>query len=55
MTELGEEFGDQAGRRRRVPSQGVAPRREVVLERNEHYWEEGLPKLDGVEWHVVVR
>ena len=25
-----------------------------MLERNEHYWEEGLPKLDGVEWHVVV-
>lgn len=25
----------------------------VKLERNPFYWEEGLPKLDGVEWHVV--
>lgn len=26
----------------------------VILERNPHYWEEGLPKLDGVEWHKIV-
>ena len=26
----------------------------LVLERNPHYWEEGLPILDGVEWHAVV-
>ena len=26
----------------------------VAIERNPHYWEEGLPKLDGVEWYVVV-
>jgi peptide/nickel transport system substrate-binding protein len=26
----------------------------VILERNPHYWEEGLPKLDGVEWYKVV-
>lgn len=25
----------------------------VKLERNPYYWEAGLPKLDGVEWHVV--
>jgi peptide/nickel transport system substrate-binding protein len=25
----------------------------VVLERNPHYWEAGLPKLDGVEWIYV--
>lgn len=26
----------------------------LVLERNPHYWEEGLPVLDGIEWHAVV-
>ncbi len=26
----------------------------LILERNPHYWEEGLPILDGVEWHAVV-
>ena len=26
----------------------------VILERNPHYWEQGLPKLDGVEWHKIV-
>ncbi|GIK97067.1 MAG: diguanylate cyclase [Alphaproteobacteria bacterium] len=25
----------------------------VVLERNPHYWEAGLPKLDGIEWIYV--
>ena len=25
----------------------------IVLERNPHYWEEGLPLVDRVEWHVV--
>ena len=25
----------------------------MVLERNPHYWEEGLPLVDQVEWHVV--
>lgn len=25
----------------------------IVLEKNEHYWEEGLPVLDKVEWHYV--
>lgn len=25
----------------------------IVLERNPHYWEAGLPKLDRVEWHYV--
>lgn len=25
----------------------------IVLERNEHYWEAGLPKLAGVEWIYV--
>jgi peptide/nickel transport system substrate-binding protein len=53
VTDLGEEFGTQpvgAGAFRLEEWR----RGEVVkLERNEHYWEEGLPKLDGVEWHVV--
>jgi peptide/nickel transport system substrate-binding protein len=53
VTELGEEFGTKpvgAGAFRLNEWR----RGEVVrLERNEHYWEEGLPKLDGVEWHVV--
>lgn len=26
----------------------------LALERNPHYWEEGLPILDRVEWHAVV-
>jgi peptide/nickel transport system substrate-binding protein len=26
----------------------------LVLERNPHYWEAGLPILDRVEWHAVV-
>ena len=25
----------------------------IILERNPHYWEEGLPLVDQVEWHVV--
>ena len=25
----------------------------IVLEKNEHYWEDGLPKLDRVEWHYI--
>jgi peptide/nickel transport system substrate-binding protein len=54
VTELGKEFGTKpvgAGAFRLKDWR----RGEVVkLERNEHYWEEGLPKLDGVEWHVVV-
>ena len=25
----------------------------LIIERNPHYWEEGLPIVDGVEWHVV--
>jgi peptide/nickel transport system substrate-binding protein len=53
VTELGEEFGTKpvsAGAFRLKEWR----RGEVVrLERNQHYWEEGLPKLDGVEWYVV--
>ena len=53
VTEQGEAFGTNpvgAGAFRLKEWR----RGEVVkLERNEHYWEEGLPKLDGVEWHVV--
>jgi len=53
VTELGDEFGTKpvgAGAFRLAEWR----RGEVVrLERNEHYWEEGLPKLDGVEWHVI--
>ncbi len=25
----------------------------IVLEKNEHYWEKGLPILDRVEWHYI--
>jgi peptide/nickel transport system substrate-binding protein len=54
VTELGETFGTSpvgAGAFRLKEWR----RGEVVaLERNPNYWEEGLPKLDGVEWHVVV-
>ncbi len=50
---LGDEFGSKpvgAGAFRMKEWR----RGEVVkLERNPHYWEEGLPKLDGVEWYVV--
>jgi peptide/nickel transport system substrate-binding protein len=54
VTELGEGFSEQpvgAGAFRLAEWR----RGDVVrLERNEHYWEEGLPKLDAVEWYVVV-
>jgi peptide/nickel transport system substrate-binding protein len=53
VTDLGEQFGTDpvgAGAFRLNEWR----RGEVIkLERNEHYWEEGLPKLDGVEWQVV--
>ena len=53
VTELGETFGTQpvgAGAFRLNEWR----RGELVkLEKNEHYWEEGLPKLDGIEWHQV--
>jgi peptide/nickel transport system substrate-binding protein len=53
VTELGEAFSEHpvgAGAFRLAEWR----RGEVVrLERNEHYWEEGLPKLDAVEWYVV--
>jgi peptide/nickel transport system substrate-binding protein len=53
VTELGEAFSEQpvgAGAFRLAEWR----RGDVVrLERNEHYWEEGLPKLDAVEWYVV--
>lgn len=53
VTELGDEFGVRpvgAGAFRLAEWR----RGEVIrLERNEHYWEDGLPKLDGVEWHPV--
>lgn len=26
----------------------------LVLERNPYYWEDGLPRLDRVEWHAIV-
>jgi peptide/nickel transport system substrate-binding protein len=53
VTELGAEFGT------RPVGAGAFQLKEwrrgqvVELARNPHYWEEGLPKLDGVEWHVV--
>jgi peptide/nickel transport system substrate-binding protein len=25
----------------------------IVLEKNQHYWDQGLPKLDRVEWHYL--
>lgn len=53
VTELGDEFSQKAvgaGAFRLAEWR----RGDVVrLERNEHYWEEGLPKLDAVEWYVV--
>jgi peptide/nickel transport system substrate-binding protein len=53
VTELGDEFSEKpvgAGAFRLAEWR----RGDVVkLERNEYYWEEGLPKLDAVEWYVV--
>ena len=53
VTELGEDYGAKpvgAGAFRLVEWR----RGELVkLENNPHYWEVGLPKLDGVEWHIV--
>ncbi|HEX5077782.1 MAG TPA: ABC transporter substrate-binding protein [Geminicoccaceae bacterium] len=53
VTELGEQFSEQpvgAGAFRLAEWR----RGDMVrLERNEHYWQEGLPKLDAVEWYVV--
>lgn len=54
VTERGEDFGSNpvgAGAFRLVEwNRGT----ELVLEANPHYWEEGLPKLDRVEWVAVV-
>jgi peptide/nickel transport system substrate-binding protein len=54
VTEKGEAFGSEpvgAGAFRLVEwTRGS----ELVLEANPHYWEEDLPKLDGVEWVAVV-
>jgi peptide/nickel transport system substrate-binding protein len=53
VTELGDQFSEKpvgAGAFRLAEWR----RGDVVrLERNEYYWEEGLPKLDAVEWYVV--
>ena len=53
VTELGDDFNTNpvgAGAfRLKEWERGV----KVVLEKNEYYWEEGLPKLDGVEWHAI--
>jgi peptide/nickel transport system substrate-binding protein len=54
VTELGEEFGSKPVGAGAFRLQEWRRGEVVKLERNEHYWEEGLPKLDGVEWHVVV-
>ena len=53
VEERGEDFGSNpigAGAfRLKEWRRGVV----IVLERNPHYWEEGLPLVDQVEWHVV--
>ena len=53
VKELGDEYGVRpvgAGAFRMAEWR----RGEVVkIERNPHYWEEGLPKLDGVEWYNI--
>ena len=53
VTELGDDFNTNpvgAGAfRLKDWERGV----KIVLEKNEYYWEEGLPKLDGVEWYAI--
>ena len=53
VEERGEDFGSNpigAGAfRLKEWRRGVV----IVLERNPYYWEEGLPLVDQVEWHVV--
>jgi len=53
VTEMGEEFSSNpvgAGAFKLFSwERGVV----VALARNDHYWEEGLPKLDGVEWYAI--
>ena len=53
ISELGEAFGANPVGAGAFRLQEWRRGEVVKLERNEHYWEEGLPKLDGVEWHVL--
>jgi peptide/nickel transport system substrate-binding protein len=53
VTELGEAFGTEPVGAGAFRLQEWRRGEMIALEKNEHYWEEGLPKLDGVEWHVV--
>ena len=54
VTQLGQEFGTKPVGAGAFRLKEWRRGEMVKLERNEHYWEEGLPKLDGVEWHVIV-
>ena len=53
VTERGEAFGTEPVGAGAFRLQEWRRGEMIALEKNEHYWEEGLPKLDGVEWHVV--
>jgi peptide/nickel transport system substrate-binding protein len=53
VTELGEAFGTKPVGAGAFRLNGWRRGEMIALEKNEHYWEQGLPKLDGVEWHVV--
>lgn len=53
VTELGEAFATQPVGAGAFRLDEWRRGEMVKLARNEHYWEEGLPKLDGVEWQVV--
>ncbi len=53
VKELGERFGEQPVGSGAFTLKEWARGDKVVLERNPHYWEAGLPKLDGVEWIYV--
>jgi peptide/nickel transport system substrate-binding protein len=53
VTELGEEFGTKPVSAGAFRLKEWRRGEKIVLEKNEHYWEPDLPKLDGVEWHVV--
>jgi peptide/nickel transport system substrate-binding protein len=53
VTERGEEFGTEPVGAGAFQLEQWRRGEVVKLERNEHYWEEGLPRLEGVEWHQI--
>jgi peptide/nickel transport system substrate-binding protein len=53
VKEFGDKFGEHPVGSGAFVLKEWARGEKVVLARNPHYWEAGLPKLDGIEWIYV--